>query len=158
MEIIDFSTLFQKRGGYNLPVLIQLIKPDSEPWCFISDNEDLEWDGNLYKAVAMTYKFPDSTDGVPQGGTLEIDLDLQRRHDGGFVEELLRWFDEADDRAELKAVGLIRDGAVREISQMTQGRGSVSWDGRKITWNLGVDDRMNMQINAWVFNANSLTG
>jgi hypothetical protein len=160
MEIIDFSTLFQKNGGHKLPVLVQLkkTKTDANPWRFISDNKDLEWEGNVYKAAAMSYKFPGSSGGVPQGGSLEIDLDLQRQDSNGFIEELLKWFDEADDKAELEVVGLIRDNEVRKISRMAQKHGTVSWDGRKITWNPGVDDRMNMQINAWVFNANLLTG
>jgi len=158
MEIIDFSTLFQKKGGYALPVLIQLKKPDSDPWHFTSDNQDIEYGGNLYRAGGMSYKFPSSVNGIPQGGSLEIDLDQQREHSGGFVEELLRWFDEADDKAELEVIGIIKGNEVREISQLTQKHGTVSWDGEKIVWNFSQDDRMNMQINAWVFDNDSLTG
>jgi hypothetical protein len=155
MNTIDFSTLFRRRGGYSLPVLIELKHPEKISWYFTNSKKDIEWNGKLYRAVPMSYKFPGSKDGVPAGGSLEIDIDIQK--EDGY--ELLRWFDEADDKAFIVAAGLINErGEITAISQLAQKFGSVTWDGKKITWNLGQEDRLLMQINPWVFDSDALSG
>jgi hypothetical protein len=153
MKWIDFSRLFQRHGGYSLPVLIELKHPERTSWYFTSNKTDLELNGKLYKSVPMNYKFPTSTDGIPQGGSLEIEIDQQMDN-----VELLKFFDELDHRATIDVVGLISEGELVELSQITQRHGSLTWDGEKITWSMGADDRMNMQINPYVFDNDALTG
>ena len=154
MDYFVFSRLFQRDQGFSLPVLIELKSPEKITWHFTSNDRDVQWE-NLYKAVPMSYKFPTGRNGVPQGGVLEIDIDIQ--NDKG--EELLKWFDELDHRASIDVVGLINEqGEIIPVSQITQSHGSVSWDGEKITWSLGVDDRLNMQVNPWVADNDFLTG
>ena len=154
MDIIDFSRLFQNNSGISFPVLIELKCPEKITWYFTSNSFDIEWNGKNYIAVPMSYKFPSSQDGVPQGGTLEIDLDQQYED-----QELLKWFDELNDNASIDVVGLINEqGEISPLSQITQTHGTITWDGTKITWTLGADDRMNMQVNPWVFDTNALTG
>jgi len=155
MDVIDFSRLFQRGTGLSFPVLIQLKHPEELTWYFTSNNVDVLWNGIWYIAVPMSYKFPASKNGVPQGGVLEIDINVQDEK----REELLKWFDELDHRATIDVVGLINEqGDIDEISQITQSHGSVAWDGEKIRWNLGVDDRLNMQINPWVADNDFLLG
>ena len=160
MNQILFSRLFSRHCGHSYPVLIELYSENSSlTWYFTSNKTDILWNDNLYKSIPMSYKFPTSADGVPQGGTLEIDIDQQKYTGDDNYSELLKWFDELDDRAELKAVALINEqGNIERISELTQSHGSVVWNGEKITWNLGSDDRMNMQVNPWVFDNDSLTG
>jgi len=155
MNKINFSRLFQNNSGISFPVLIELSHPKYDiPWFFTSNNVDVKWNDNWYRAVPMSYNFPSSRDNVPQGGTLEIDLDIQYDN-----YEILRWFDGIDDRASIKVVGLINEeGDITPISNITQRHGTVTWNGEKIVWNLGVDYKMNMQVNPWKFDADALTG
>ena len=160
MRLIDFSLLFQKSQGISLPVLIELKHPEKPTWYFTSDYNNTIFNEKTYKAVPMSYKFPTSRDGVPQGGTLEIDFDQQRRLiNSDEYEELLKWFDEANDQVSIDVVALINDqGEITPISQITQRHGSVTWDGTKVSWSTASDDRMNMQVNSWQFNQDALTG
>jgi len=155
VNYIHFSKLFDGDGGYSLPVLIKLKHPEKETWFFTSNDQDVQWENQLYKSVPMSYKFPSSKNGVPQGGVLEIDIDIH--NDEG--EELLKWFDELNHRATIDVVGLINEqGDIAPVSQITQSHGNVTWDGEKISWSLGVDDRLNMQVNPWVADNDFLTG
>jgi len=157
-EII-FSRLFQSEPGASFPVLIELhnnnpeITPDS--WFFTSNNQNIQWGGETYISAPMSYKFPTSQNGVPQGGVLEIDVDVQDEGGG----ELLKWFDDLDHRASIDVTGLINEqGEIVPISRISQSHGNVTWDGEKINWTLGADDRLNMQINPWAADNNFLTG
>jgi hypothetical protein len=155
VNFIYFSKLFDRHGGYSLPVLIELKHPEKMTWYFTSNDKDVQWGENLYKAVPMSYKFPTSKNGVPQGGVLEIDIDIH--NDDGY--ELLKWFDELDHRAAIDVAGLINEqGNIVPISQITQSHGSAAWNGEKITWTLGADDRLNMQVNPWIADNDFLTG
>jgi hypothetical protein len=159
MNEVNFSLLFQKNSGYSLPVLIELKHPEKVTWYFTSNYKDIEWQGELYTAVPMSYKFPASRDGVPQGGILEIDLNQQREINSGEYEELLKWFDEADCQAYIDVIAVInKEGEIIPVSQITQRHGSVSWDGVKISWNTASDDRLTMQVNPYLYNADALTG
>jgi|GEM_PF-5337404 len=156
MNPITFSRLFQKDHGFSRQVLIELNHPDISPrqWLFTNNKTDVNWQGKTYISVPVSYKFPSSRDGVPQGGTLEIDIDIQHGN-----TELLKWFDEADHMAYINVVGVINErGEITPVSQITQRHGNVTWDGEKIVWQLGADDRMNMQVNAWVFTPDALMG
>jgi hypothetical protein len=154
MNIIDFSRLFQVDQGISFPVLMQLKHPEKITWYFTSNNVDVQWNGVWYIAVPMSYKFPASKDGIPQGGMLEIDIEQQK-----YNIELLKWFDTIDHLATVDVVGLINEqGDISPVSQITQSHGSVTWDGEKISWTLGIDDRMNMQVSPWVFDTEALCG
>jgi hypothetical protein len=155
LNVIDFSKLFQRDKGFSLPVLIKLKHEGKLSWHFTNNSIDILLDGTLYKSVPMSYKFPGSRDGIPLGGVLEIDPDHQ--DDAG--NELLKWFDEATNKAEIEIFGIINEhGEIRKLGRLAQKNGTVSWDGQKITWNLGEDARMNMQVNPWAFDGNALAG
>ena len=155
MELINFSTLFNRDGSYNLPVLIELKHPNKASWYFTNNDQDIKYGSNLYKSTLMSFIFPGSRDGVPVGGEFEIDVDVQT--DSG--DELLKWFDEATHETSIDITGLINDaGEIRQIARLSQRHGNVTWNGEKITWSLGEDERMNMQSNPWIFDFESLTG
>ena len=82
MRFEDFSRLFS-RSAPPLHVLIELRHPDRIPWRFASDNRDVEWDGAIYKAAAMRWSFPETSGGVPQGGTLEIAVNESATSENG---------------------------------------------------------------------------
>jgi len=66
MDTVDFSVLFDRHGGYSLPVLIQLRHPEQVTWHFTSNDQDIKFQGQMYRSVPMSYKFPASRNGVPQ--------------------------------------------------------------------------------------------
>ena len=156
MEIIDFSILFHS-GGYSVPVLWELRSSWKPSWYFTNDIKDIQWENKLFRSVPMDYKSPRSRDGVPLGGTLEIDID-QQQDVGGLGYELLKWFDEADDAAEIEVIAIINNGEIKKIGQLTQRHGTVNWDGEKIVWNMGEEDRLQMQVNPINFDADALSG
>ena len=156
MRTGDFLRLYQNAAP-PVHVLIELRHPDRITWRFTNDSRDVEWEGVLYRAAAMRWKFPESSDGVPQGGTLEITVDEIAQSEGGYGIELLRWFDLADDRAEIVVKAVINDrGDVSPLDGMIQRHGSARWDGRKIAWNPDPDDRFLMHVNPWILDREAL--
>ena len=156
MRFEDFAKLSQT----NVPpmhVLIELRHPERIRWHFTNDNREIEWNGRVYKATAMQWKFPESRDGVPQGGSLEITVDEAAWSANGYGTELLRWFDMADDRAEIEVQAVINDqGEISPLDGMIQRHGTASWNGKTITWSPDPDDRFNMHINPWTFDMEAL--
>jgi len=156
MRFEDFARLSQSAAP-PVHVLIELRHPDRAAWRLAGDNRDVEFGGELYRAAAMRWKFPESADGVPQGGTLEIAADESRLAEGGYGIELLRWFDLADDRAEIAVIAAINDrGEATPLDGMIRRHGTAKWDGKKITWNPDPDDRFLMHVNPWVLDREAL--
>jgi hypothetical protein len=155
-----FAKLFQRKGAYSLKVLIELTHAGYISWHFTNDNRDITYKGKTYTAAPMSYKPPSSSSGIPAGGSLEIDLDQQQlSRDGQYYNELLAWFDEADDRVEMTVNAVMNDkGEITELGWLRHRFGSISWDGKKISWNLGADNRLQMQMNPWNFDVNALLG
>ena len=156
MEVLDFSTLFQRHGGYSLIVLIELRHPEKSPWYFTNAKDNITYLGVEFLAVPMGYTPPSSNDGIFSGGTLEISIDVEK----GEVSNrqlLLAWFDTADDRIYLRVRVLInKDGTISEIGLLRHQYGTVTWDGEKIIWNLGEDPRLQMQVNPVIFEPDTL--
>ncbi|MCL2381868.1 MAG: hypothetical protein FWC64_09810 [Treponema sp.] len=138
-------------------VLMELRHPDRDSWFFTNDNSNVEWEGRTYRATAMQWRFPESRDGVPQGGTLEITVDEIAWEASGYGAELLRWFDMADDRAEIVVKAIINEqGEVIPLDGIVQRHGAAAWDGKKITWNPDPDDRFIMHVNPWTLDQEAL--
>ena len=105
----------------------------------------------------MSCKQPSMQDGIPSNGTIEIIIDEQKLDAQDISQELLKFFDLADDTVGARVTALInKDGTIREVGKLNHKHGTVSWDGKKITWNIGWDDRLSMQINPWNLTANNL--
>ena len=155
MRLEDFSKLFS-RSAPPMHVLIELRHPDRPPWYFTNDNRDVEWRGNRYRATAMKWTFPETSGGVPQGGTLEITVNESATDEGGHGTELLRWFDMADDRAEIAVRAVVNDGRIAELGHAAQRHGTAGWNGKKITWSPSPDDRFGMHLNPWVLDSEAL--
>ena len=152
MKNTDYEKLFQRFGDYSLNFLIQLRHPERQTWFFCNSQDDIIFDNSEYIAVPMSYTPPSSNNGVYTGGTLEIDIEAE--YERGL---LLQWFDTVDDRASLLVRAVIdQNGDVSEIGTLLHRHGTVTWDGEKITWNLGEDDRLQMQINPVAFDSDAL--
>ena len=146
MKTDDFHSLYQLHGGYSLPVLIELRSPISESWYFTNNLHDVFWEDKNYKATTMKYTPPGMRDGIFSGGSWEITVHENDEND----QELLKWADTADDQVELIAQAIINEqGVISRLGQLTHQHGSLNWDGERLVWQLGEDDRFNMQINSW---------
>ncbi|MDR2742873.1 MAG: hypothetical protein LBB98_12080 [Treponema sp.] len=160
MDIYDFYRLFQLCGGYTLPVLIEIKFPGFESLYFTNNQTDVTFENTLYKAVAMTYTPPVTQDGIQSGGSLEIDTESG---DPALpYNNLLNFLDNADERIELIVKAVVLDGQetegrkIRKIAQLRHRYGTISWDGDRVTWNLGEDGRLQMVVNPWALDSVSL--
>jgi hypothetical protein len=157
VDIYDFYRLFQLHGGYALPALVEIKFPGFVSLYFTNNSADVTFENTTYKAVAMAYNPPSTQDGAQSGGSLEIDIesgypDLQ----GGSI---LNFLDNADERIELIVKAVIIEGQeIKKIAQLTHKYGSAQWDGERVVWSLGGDDRLQMVINPWALDSVSLTG
>jgi hypothetical protein len=103
----------------------------------------------------MAYNPPSTQGGIQSGGSLEIDIE------SGYTDtqsaSILNYLDNADERIELIVKAVILEGQnIKNIAQLTHKYGSVSWDGERVVWNLGEDDRLQMVINPWALDSVSL--
>jgi len=152
----DFFALSQNASP-PIHALIELRHPDRIPWRFAGSARDIRWGGEIYRAAAMRWKFPESSGGVPQGGTLEIAVGEPAMSPNGCGAELLRWFDLADHRAEIAVKAIVGDrGEAYPLDGMIQRHGTAKWDGKKIAWNADPDDRFGMHLNPWALDSEAL--
>jgi hypothetical protein len=158
MDIYDFYRLFQLQGGYTLPVLIEIKSLDLGSLYVTNNHTDVVFENTLYKAVAMAYTPPSTHDGIQSGGSLEIDTGSDE------YSNLINFLDDTGEHIELIVRAVIFDEQdtsekrIKKIAQLTHKYGSVSWDGERVVWNLGEDDRLQMVINPWALDSISLTG
>ncbi|MDR0402949.1 MAG: hypothetical protein LBH35_05095 [Treponema sp.] len=155
MDLYDFYRLFQLHGGYTLPVLIEIRFPGFESLYFTNNQTDVTFENAVYKAASMTYTPPSTQDGIRTGGSLEIESDPDD-------SALLNFLDNSDERIELIVKAVIFDEQeteerkIKKIAQLRHRYGTVSWDGERVVWNLGEDDRLQMVINPWSLDSVSL--
>jgi hypothetical protein len=157
MDLYDFYRLFQLRGGYTLPVLIEIKSPGFVPLYFTNNQSDVVFENALYKAAAVAYSPPSVQDGIQSGGSLEIDIESGYPDpEGGSI---LNFLDSTGGQIELVIKAVILDGQnIKKIAQLTHKYGSASWDGERVVWNLGEDDRLQMVANPWALDSVSLEG
>jgi predicted RNase H-like HicB family nuclease len=155
MDIYDFYRLFQLHGGYALPALIEAKSPALGSLYFTNNPTDVMFENTLYKATPMAYNPPSTQNGTQSGGSLEIDIESSYADTQGAT--ILNYLDNADEQIELiiKAV-ILEEQHIKKIAQVTHKYGSASWDGERIIWNLGEDDRLQMAINPWALDSVSL--
>ena len=155
MHLIEFHTLFQRQGGYSLPVLIELKYPERESWYFTNNMENINYQDNEYIATTMEYRQPTSKDGILSGGSLEITID-ETNVISSVRTEILKWFDTVDGEAELNCIAFINEGYITEIGQFKNQLGTVTVDGEKIVWNFGEVEKFQMQLNPVEFTPDAL--
>jgi hypothetical protein len=149
-----FNTLFAMRGGYSLPVLVQLHHAGNsiqEDWFLTNSSVNITFEGVEYQSETMEYTPPQTRDGVQQGGQLQIAVT---------DNNLINWLDALDSEVEITVNAVIVEAGEEPLpmGKLRHKYGSVSWDGEKIIWQLSQDDRLHMQINPWKFDAPLLLG
>jgi hypothetical protein len=157
VELFSFYRLFQRHGAYSFPVLVEIRHPGSTTiWRFTNNMTDIVYGGYTYEATTIAYSPPSSTDGMPMGGSLEIAIDNNL---------LLYWLDTSDEQVTIIVRAIVFDDhqedpakKIREIGTLGHQYGTVTWNGERIVWSLGEDDRLQMVINPWTMNATELIG
>ena len=142
-----FDKLFNG-GRYALPYLVKFNHPTAGTYCFVNNNENVEYNDEEYIASSFDYT-PPKNDGT--GATLTIT---------GVDNELVEWIENSDSRISIEIVGvLIEDGSVFEIRQYRHFFGSVSYsDDMSLEFNLGSDDRLDMTFNPYVYDTDNNRG
>lgn len=142
-----FSKLFNG-GAFALPYLIEFTRPDSSSLFFVNNNEDVVFNGHLYKASAFSYTEPNV---YGEGASLEISL---------VDNDLFSLIDSADNQLEINIRGcLMEDGNVEAIQfyQHLFGSATISKD-KKLSLTLEADDRMKMQFPPYTFDTDNNRG
>lgn len=139
-----FYTLFSG-GNIALPYLIKFRKnaEDTNPLCFVNDNESVTYDGDTYQISTFNYTQPNNKG---ENGSLEIT---------GIENDLVDFIEENDSYI-LDVTGIIKDGEVTPLKCFRHLFGSVSYaDDMKIMFNLGHDDRLDMQFCPYKFDTDN---
>jgi hypothetical protein len=149
-----FNKLFPMRGGYSLPVLVSLRhagNPIREEWLLTSAAAAVAFEGREYEPAAMEYAPPQTQGGMRRGGRLRIAVG---------DDNLVNWLDAADSGVEATVVAVILEPGEDPLptGRLRHKHGDVSWDGEAIVWTLSEDDRLQMLINPWKFDASALSG
>ena len=146
----NFEKLCMRSGGYALPWLIHLRDEGSiVNYCYVNNTQSILYNGKTYVASSFSYTPNSSENGFNGGGSLEIVVT-----DNSIINLI-----ETYRNIRLDVVGvLVEDGTISEIKTFRHHYGSVSWDGKKATFNFEKDDRLDMTFPALIFNNDNNRG
>lgn len=144
-----FNRLFTG-GLFTLPFLLKFSHPDAGIVRLVSDNQDIQYNNELYSAADFHY-IPPESNGT--GGTLEINSHPNEN-------SLFEFIENADFRYRLDVVGaILEDGSIQPIKAYKHFYGSVSVDkSGKVNFQLGADDRPEMSFTPYVFDTDNNPG
>lgn len=125
-------------GVFTLPFLLHIYDSTTDIY-LITDNQDLTYDGHLYKAASFSY--------VPNAegdATLESEI---------FENVELLNYIERSRKFECDLIGAYKGGEVVPLGAYKHKYGSATWDGDKFQIRLDADDRAEMTFPALIFNS-----
>lgn len=127
-------------GGYNLPFLVRLSNPENTFNIFlINDNQDMVYNGLVYKASNFSYKPNNSGDS-------SFSVELVEHH--AIIDML-----EDNYYFKVEVVGIFNGEEVEPIGFFKHKFGEATWDGMKLDMKLNKDDRGGMTFPALIFNS-----
>ena len=137
-------------GAFSLPYLIEMRHPSYGSLYFVNNNEDVTYNGNIYKASAFKYTRPKTAGGILQNGSLEI---------SAIGNDAIDIIESSDELFTVTAVGVINDGNITPIKSFKHQYGSATTDEQmKLTITFTNDDRLNMVFPPYVFDADNNRG
>ena len=135
-----FKLLFSG-GNYAKQYLIKLYHPVAGVLRYVNNNQDIAYDGNVYKAAGFDYTPPDSQN---EGGILEIS--------GIDNYEIMEWLEKADDRYTMEVMGALNDGEVQPIRAYKHFYGTVSMsENNTLNFSLESDGRLGMVFTVYKY-------
>ena len=150
MTTSELYASFIHGGKYSLPWLITLSHEDVGTIRLVNNNEDVEYDGETYSASSFDYQRPTAVGGTLSGGTLAIsDVD----------NEVIEFFDAADETFTFQAVGCLVDGEVQPVKYYKQQYATVNVSSElEVSIEFTGDDRLEMVFPPYVFDAENNRG
>lgn len=148
---IDEGELFDKLfcgGAHSFPVLVRFSRGGEEVITFTDNNEDIDFEGESYKAALFEYT---PADYMGKGAQLRI---------SAVGNTLANFVDKADDTFRLDVVAAITErGEVTPLRRYSHFMGKVSW-GQDMSMNfeLGQDDRLDMTFPPYKFDTDTNRG
>jgi len=137
-----FNALFNG-GNFTRQWLIKISHPTAGNLYYVNNNEDVEYEENIYKAANFDYTPPNKSG---EGASLEISATDKY--------ELVEWLENADYNYSLEVVGIINDGEISQIKAYKHFYGTVSMDkDNKLTFSLENDGRLNMVFTVYQYDA-----
>lgn len=146
----EIQTLLGKGGNFALPYLIKF-RGAGKTINLVNNNEDIVFNGEIYRAGAFKYSLPKTSGGVLKGGSLEV----------ATTENALTEFVEfSDSSMQVEVTGVIaKNGTVTPIRYFTHRYGAATIDGeRKLSFSFTNDDRMDMTFPPYIFDAGNNRG
>lgn len=143
-----FEKLFNG-GNYALPYLIKFEHETAGTIRLVNNNEDIEYNGEVYDASTFDYT-PPGNDGT--GGSLKISS-LPGEN------ELFEFIENADYKYKLTVTALLVEGVAQPIRAYSHFYGSVTIDEKgEIEFTLESDDRLNMTFPPYTFDTDNNRG
>lgn len=142
-----YSALFNG-GRYTLPYLVKFSAPDLESIALVNSDEDIEFEGTLYRSATLKYQEPDMTGN---GGSLSVAME---------GTDLVEFLDRADWRMKVDVTGVMNaDGTVTKLGCYRHMNCTASW-GRsmELSLQLNPDDRLDMAFPPYIFDSSNNRG
>lgn len=146
----EIYNALQHGGPFALPFLLKLYHPTAGALYYVNNTEDVEFNGNIYKAGSFKYTKPRTMGGVLTNGSLEITA----------LEELRDLIENSDELFKVEAVGIIdKAGDITPIKIFRHQYGTVTTTERMtVVINFTNDDRLEMVFPPYVFDADNNRG
>lgn len=135
----NFIKEFAEGGGFSRPFLLHIYSTDNTKHAYIiNDNQDLTYNGILYKASSFEYN--------PNNGGANLSVSLV---DNDILIDIMdeNYFFKCD------AIGIFNGSEIEEIEQFRHMYGEGTWQGSSADIKFTKDDRLGMTFPALTFNS-----
>lgn len=151
MADITEQELFQRfftGGFFSTPLLIKFSRTGGDDILLTNDNDNIVFDGNVYKASSFEYT---PADELGKGVSLRV---------SGIGNGLVEFIENADDTFRLDVVATISEkGTIQPLRYAHYFMGKVSWgDSMELNFELGSDDRLEMTFPPYQFDSDTNRG
>lgn len=145
-----YNELVKKNGGYALPWLITLSdKEENLVLRFVNGVQDVDFNGNTYKAESFKYTPNAGAQGFDGGGNLEISIYDENSQPNQIIDLI-----ETYRHIKINVVGVLaKTGEVQEIRQFNHTYCRVTVSQGKAKFAFEKDDRLSMTFPALLWNA-----
>lgn len=142
-----FNELFLG-GSYSLPYLIHFSHATAGDLYFVNANQDVEFNGIVYKSSSFSYTEPDFKG---EGASLSFSL---------IDNDLTQFLDKADESATITIDGVInQNGTISQIKHFNHSYFTANWGtDLSLSVSFSIDDRFQMNFPPYVFDSDNNRG
>lgn len=137
-------------GAYALPFLIR-ITVDGTAYYYVNNNDDITYDGHIYKASAFEYIRPKSAGGYMDGGQLNI---------SAIDNDIIALIDNSQNTLLVDVIGVLAENNTVTTLSVYHHKYCTATINADMTVNLAFepDDRLNMVFPPYVFDKDNNRG